>query len=83
MKFHYKKILPEYFEPLVKGRKPFEIRLNDEDYQEGDYVELMEYDGIDYTGAISLIRIKEIFPLDKIGLKNYIAFTFTFESFAK
>ena len=45
MKTHHKKIYPEYFQPLIEGKKPFEIRENDENYQPGDLVLLREYEG--------------------------------------
>ncbi len=49
MKTHHKKIYPEYFQPLIEGRKPFGIRKNDESYQPGEKVLLKEYTGsVDY-----------------------------------
>ena len=45
MKTHHKKIYSEYFQPLIEGKKPFEIRENDENYQPGDLVLLREYEG--------------------------------------
>ena len=42
MKAHELKIYPEYFEEVVSGRKKFEIRLNDRDFQKGDLVILKE-----------------------------------------
>ncbi|MDE5722193.1 MAG: DUF3850 domain-containing protein [Clostridia bacterium] len=45
MIIHHKKIYPEYFQPLIEGKKPFEIRENDENYQTGEKVLLQEYTG--------------------------------------
>ncbi|WP_332237898.1 ASCH/PUA domain-containing protein [Sporolactobacillus sp. KGMB 08714] len=40
---HSLKIEPEYFEPVISGAKPFEIRFNDRNFQAGDSVILKEY----------------------------------------
>jgi ASC-1-like (ASCH) protein len=50
MKVHKIKILPEYLKAVTEGRKPFEIRNNDRNYQEGDTVVLQEWTGSKYTG---------------------------------
>lgn len=47
---HDLKILPEYYEAVVFGRKRFEIRKNDRDFQVGDLFVLREWDGEKYTG---------------------------------
>ena len=45
-----KKILPEYFEAILSGKKKYELRLGDFDIQEGDTLVLKEWDGKSYTG---------------------------------
>ena len=47
-----KKILPEYFEAIVSGKKKFELRLNDFDIAQGDTLLLEEWDpqAKQYTG---------------------------------
>ena len=47
-----KKILPEYFEGIVSGKKKFELRLNDFEIEEGDTLELEEWNAQTqtYTG---------------------------------
>lgn len=43
--------LPVYFEQVITGNKPFEIRDNtDRSFQEGDFVTLNEFTGEHYTG---------------------------------
>lgn len=41
---HGLKIYQEYFEAVKDGRKKFEIRKNDRDYNVGDILVLLEYD---------------------------------------
>lgn len=45
-----KKILPEYFEAVIRGEKTFEIRKDEDDIQVGDAIILKEWDGEKYTG---------------------------------
>ena len=47
---HELKILPEYFEPIVDGKKTFEVRKDDRQYQVGDILILRETNGHSYTG---------------------------------
>ena len=47
---HELKILPEYFDAVNCGKKNFEIRLNDRNYQEDDELILREWNGEEYTG---------------------------------
>ena len=49
-KQHDLKILPEYFEAIVKGEKNFEVRFNDRNFAKGDILLLREHDGNSYTG---------------------------------
>lgn len=66
---HAKKILPEYFEQSLKGRKPFELRHEEPDeprYAVDDYLALNEYDpseeplGAGYTGRCLLYKITSV-----------------------
>ena len=45
MKEHHLKIMPEYFQAVVDGKKPFEVRYNDRDFKRRDSVILKEYSG--------------------------------------
>ena len=49
---HSLKCWPAFFQAIIDGTKTFEIRLNDRGYQDGDVLELSEYDHIrgEFTG---------------------------------
>lgn len=57
---HQLKILPEYFEPVIKGEKTFEIRVNDRDFKKGDYLALNEYWDGKYTGRSCVVYVDYI-----------------------
>lgn len=58
---HDLKVLPEYFEGVISGRKKFELRENDRDYRVGDRFVLREWEpcggftGRHYAGLISYV----------------------------
>lgn len=69
---HKLKILPQYFNEAKNGRKYFEIRKNDRDYQVDDYVILNEFDEEKYTGRKILGKITFITDFEQ---KNgYVVF---------
>ena len=45
-----KKVLPKYFKAVIKDKKKFEIRKDEDDVQVGDAIILKEWDGEKYTG---------------------------------
>jgi len=49
---HRLKTWPQFFQPALEGRKPFEVRVNDRDFKVGDTLLLQEYDlaSRTYTG---------------------------------
>jgi hypothetical protein len=59
-----KKISPKYFKEVAEGKKDFEIRKDDSDYEVGDILILEEYDPdkvegiVGYTGKWITKRIK-------------------------
>ncbi len=56
---HALKTYPEYFEKVRSGEKTFELRENDRDFREGDYLALNEWDG-HYTGKTELVKVTYI-----------------------
>ena len=58
---HHLKIKPEYFQAVINGKKPFEIRLNDRDFKQGDRVILEEY-----LGKEIIPQCKDIWKVDII-----------------
>lgn len=61
---HELKILPKWFEDVQEGRKNFEIRRNDRDFKEGDYLLLKEWDRGEYTGREITRMIQYIYQGD-------------------
>lgn len=64
MKTHHLKCWPEFFEAVIDGRKPFEVRENDRGYEVGDMLVLNEYrtEEHDYTGRKAERTITYILP---------------------
>lgn len=52
MKEHEKKILTQYFKEVINGNKPFELRLNDCNYEVGDTLLLKEIENKNHESAL-------------------------------
>lgn len=50
MTTHHLDVWKKFYRELVAGRKTFEVRIDDRDYQTGDIVVLQECDDNTYTG---------------------------------
>lgn len=61
---HELKVDREYFIPIVQGKKTFEVRKNDRDFQIGDFLALNETEktpgGVNYTGDAVLAVVQYI-----------------------
>lgn len=62
MKIHELKTIQPFFSQIDNGEKTFEIRINDRDFQTGDYLLLRNYDAVNetYNGEDLLVRVKSI-----------------------
>ena len=74
---HSLKIRPDFYQAVIERRKPFEIRLNNRNFQKGDDVILNEWENGEYTGRFCCVTIKDIFDISFL-MPGYIAFTFKF-----
>ena len=69
---HELKILPQYYQAVVKGIKTFEIRNNDRNYQVGDRLILKEYDPLKQIFTGNEIEKEVVFITDFEQKNNYI-----------
>lgn len=61
---HELKILPTYFKEVQEGRKTFEVRKNDRNFQSGDTVILKEWDSLkEYSGLELSFKIGYVLHL--------------------
>ena len=72
-KIHDLKLLSEYYSAVVSGAKKFEIRYNDRDYKVGDILFLREFDGLQYTGRKTCVKVTYVLHGGVYGLaKEYV-----------
>lgn len=75
--YHMIKTINPFFTDIWNGAKTFEIRKNDRNYKEGDFVHLLEWENEQYTSREIICKITYILKDYDIALKdNYIAFAF-------
>jgi len=67
-----KKVLPEYFQDIIDGKKKYELRLNDFDVEPGDTLILEEYTSADPQNRQATGRVieKQVTYLRKFKLQN-------------
>lgn len=59
MKTHELKLDDKYFDEVKSGKKNFEIRKNDRNFQVGDILELRRWDGVYVKGDLMNVRKQE------------------------
>lgn len=64
---HARKCEPEYFQAVIDGRKPFEIRTIEPDtaYNAGDFLALNEWSITGYTGRCCLVEITYVLDSER------------------
>ncbi|BAV81097.1 hypothetical protein [Vibrio phage CKB-S1] len=75
---HSLKIMPVYFQDVIDGRKPFEIRKNDRNFMPGDHVILREWTkDTGYTGRTATGKVGAV--VDYAQAQPYVVFGFLME----
>ena len=71
---HELKILPEYFDAIVEGRKTFEVRRNNRAYVVGDMLALKEWNEREqvYTGRSCDVRITYVLDSKDYCKEGYV-----------
>ena len=71
---HSLKTYPCYFDSVLNGEKTFEVRLNDRNYNVGDFLALNEYDPekTKYTGRSLLVRVTYILDDEKFVKRGFV-----------
>ena len=69
---HLLKILPEYYQAILKGEKRFEVRFNDRNYKKGDFLYLREHDGKDYTGHAISVEVTYLLDNPDYCKENFV-----------
>lgn len=73
---HQKKIKTEYFNQILDGTKPYEVRINDCNYRLEDYIGLNEInENGKETGRFVLVRVINILEDPEYTKENYIIMT--------
>lgn len=72
---HKVKLLSGFYQAVIDGIKPFEIRYNDRNYRKGDDIIFNEWKDDTYTGRLCCAVIKDVFDIGFL-MPGYVAFTF-------
>ena len=71
LKTHELKTWPDFFRKVVSGEKPFEIRVNDREYEVGDTVVLREFDPAKatYSGSQVVVLVTYLLIGGQFGIQ--------------
>lgn len=70
-KIHSLKIWPVYYDDVASGKKTFEVRKDDRNYQVGDVLLLSEWNGEGNTGRSGNFEIVYILRNSSLLLEGY------------
>ena len=76
---HYIKILPEYYRAVESGKKTFEVRYNDRNYQVYDILHLQECVNDYYTGREITVEVTYILDDPKYCKDGYVVMAIEIE----
>ena len=76
---HNLKCWPQYFWPVVRREKPFEIRKNDRDFKVGHYLALQEYDPALAARAMESLDSSDPESVEQAIQKGYTGSSSLFE----
>ena len=70
---HQLKTWPAYYQMIIEDKKTFEVRKNDRNFKEGDYLILMEFDPTTqtYTGREDMFKVGTVLQ-GELGLPDDI-----------
>ncbi len=74
VKIHKIKIQEQWVDSVLDGSKPFELRLNDRNYQKGDYVVMESYYGLDPSIPARSIKAQVGYVLSVPRLRKWVVF---------
>ena len=69
---HKLKILPEYFIDIVDGRKTFEVRKNDRNFNVGDTLVLQEWSNGTYLAGYARVQVTYILNDSQYCKEGYV-----------
>jgi uncharacterized protein DUF3850 len=76
MKVHTLKVVPENFDPMVEGVRPYEIRHNAHGFKPGDVVHAIEWNGDEPTGRDAVFDIVHLdIPARAFLPSGFVIFT--------
>lgn len=81
MKVHKLKILPEYYNAQIEGKKNFEIRKNDRNFKVGDKLMLYEIDKKTKQKTGRLLEAQVTYITDYAQKEGYVVMATRLKSF--